>query len=106
MTQPDSRRGGLGDTVMVSLVGGLTAILLLQTVYQTLRLRDDGATLEARHEAQETVLGDVEKVRAQLESLAGQTAILAEGGNANARQLQEQLRAQGVTIRPPNSPSR
>ena len=104
MTAPERR--GLSDTAIVGLLAGLTAILLLQTVYQTQRLWSDSANLEARHAAQEAVLADVEKVRAQLESLAGQTAILAEGGNANARQLQEQLRAQGVTIRPPDPAGR
>jgi type II secretory pathway component PulM len=106
MSRLEGRERGLSDAVIVAMLAGLTAILLLQTVYQTMRLWDDAASLRARHAAQETVLADVEKVRSQLESLAGQTAILAETGNANARQLQEQLRAQGITIRPPASAPR
>ena len=102
---PAEGRGHAVDAVLLALLAALTATLMLQTVYQTLRLWDDRATLQARHAAQQTVLTDVDRVRAQLESLAGQTAILAAGGNANARQLQEQLRAQGVTIRPPAPPA-
>ena len=96
----------LSDTAIFTMLAVLAAILLMQTVYQTLRLREDNAVLHVRHAAQDAVLADVEKVRGQLESLAGQTAILAEEGNANARQLQERLRAQGVTIRPPSPQSR
>ena len=42
MTPEDGRPRGLSDGLLLTLLGGLTAILLLQSAYQTLRLWDDG----------------------------------------------------------------
>lgn len=100
-----SRREHRGsDFPWFMLLALLAATVLLQTIHQTLRLRGDAATLEALYAAQQTPLDDVARVRTQLESLAGQTAVLAETGNANARLLQTQLQAQGIAIRPPRVP--
>ena len=86
---------------LVLVVAVLVAGMLVQSAYQTFRLLDDRERLAARVQAQEPTVVDVRKVRAQLLSLAGQTALLAEKGNENALRLIDQLRTQGVIIRPP-----
>ncbi len=79
----------------------LLAAILLQNGYQTYQILDDGDRLRARINAQEPTVQDAQKVRAQLLSIAGQTAALANAGNPNAQLLIERLQAQGVTIRAP-----
>ena len=88
-------------SLLLLIVLLLLGAILLQNGYQTYQILDDGDRLRARINAQETAVQDAQKVRAQLLSIAGQTAALADGGNANARVLIERLQAQGVTIRAP-----
>jgi hypothetical protein len=75
--------------------------LVIQNAYQTFRIVDDQERIRARIAAQEASVQDAQKVRAQLLSIAGQTALLADDGNSNAQVLVERLKAQGVTITPP-----
>jgi hypothetical protein len=42
-----------------------------------------------------------EKLRQQLQALAGQTAELANGGDAAAKDVVEEMRKQGFTLAPP-----
>ena len=97
-----SQQTGESGILMV-VVTLILACVLVQNGYQTFRIIGDRDRLAQRIEAQEATVRDAEKVRAQLLSIAGQTAVLAEQGNANAARLVEVLRAQGVTIRPPES---
>ncbi|MDH3641018.1 MAG: hypothetical protein OES38_02925 [Gammaproteobacteria bacterium] len=87
--------------ILMLVVTLILACVLVQNGYQTFQIIDDRDRLAQRIEAQETSVRDAEKVRAQLLSIAGQTAALAEQGNPNAIRLVELLRAQGVTVRPP-----
>jgi hypothetical protein len=89
------------SSLLLLIVLLLLGAILLQNGYQTYQILDDGDRLRARINAQEAAVQDAQKVRAQLLSIAGQTAALADGGNANARVLIERLQAQGVTIRAP-----
>jgi hypothetical protein len=86
-------------TVIILLI---VSAMLLQNGYQTYQIIDDGDRLKARIAAQQPTVNDAQKVRAQLLSIGGQTAALAEGDNINAQIIIERLRAQGVTIRPPS----
>jgi len=45
-----------------------------------------------------------QKVRQTLDRLASETQRLADGGNANARLVVEELRKRGVTINRPGQP--
>ena len=75
--------------------------LVVQNAYQSFQIMADQERLRARIAAQEASVQDAQKVRAQLLSIAGQTALLAQQGNSNAQLLVERLEAQGVTITPP-----
>ncbi len=100
MSSPRPSQTGSSSALLLVVVLLLGAILL-QNGYQTYQILDDGDTLRGRISAQEAAVQDAQKVRAQLLSIAGQTAALADAGNANALVLIERLRAQGVTIRAP-----
>jgi len=92
----------VGETGILPLVVTLILVcILLQNGYQTYRILKDQETLGQQIAAQESTVRDAEKVRAQLLSIAGQTAVLAEQGNPNATRLVEQLKAQGVVFHPP-----
>ena len=95
-TRQTGRIRGLLPIVLLMLVA-----ILLQNGYQTWQTLGEHDRLRSRIAAQEPTVQDAQKVRSQLLAIAGQTAVLAEAGNANAQKLIERLRAQGVTIRPP-----
>jgi len=75
--------------------------LLGQSVFQRSQLTAEHAALDGQYRQQAQPLDEAQKLRAQLESLAGATATLAEQGNQNAVRLRDYLQQQGVTIRPP-----
>jgi len=79
----------------------IVSALLIQNSYQTYQIIEDGDRLRARIAAQEPTVKDAQQVRAQLLSIGGQTATLANAGNTNAQLIIERLRAQGVTIKAP-----
>lgn len=79
----------------------IVSALLMQNGYQTYQIIEDGDRLRARIAAQEPTVKDAQQVRAQLLSIGGQTATLANAGNTNAQLIIERLRAQGVTINAP-----
>ena len=87
-------------TVSLLLIAILAVVI--QNGYQTFQILGDQDRLRARITAQEASVQDAEKVRAQLLSIAGQTALIAEQGNTNAQLLVDRLKAQGVTITPPS----
>ena len=80
----------------------LTALALFLLVgLQTVQLvRDHSALLEFRTSQQANVDAG-EKLRQQLQALAGQTAELANGGDAAAKDVVEEMRKQGFTLSPP-----
>jgi uncharacterized membrane-anchored protein len=58
-------------------------------------------TLAGMRAAQGPSLSEVGRVRRQLDALAGETARLAAAGNADAQAVVDEMRQQGVTLRPP-----
>lgn len=74
---------------------------LVQGVHGWVELNAQRSQLEARLTAQEQVVEEAGKVRAQLDSLAAGVAKLGEQGNTNAMALLERLKAQGITLRAP-----
>lgn len=95
-----TRSRGMSMTVFVPLL--LIAVtLLIQVVYQNVQLRRERELLDNQWSQQRTTLEDAQKLRNQLQSIAGATAELAEQGNKNAILIRDQLQAKGITIQPP-----
>ena len=80
----------------------LTALALFLLVgLQTVQLIRNHNELAAFRTAQQPTVEAGEKLRQQLQALAGQTAELANGGDAAAKDVVEQMRKQGYTLSPP-----
>lgn len=76
----------------------LALALLIWVGFQAMQLTLERQRLVASLASQEGLVVNSRKLRASLDSLATETAKLAEQGNPNARLLVEQLRQRGVTI--------
>jgi len=76
------------------------ALFLLVALQTVQVVRDHGALVAFRASQQASVQAG-EKLRQQLETLAGQTAVLANEGDAAAKDVVEQMRKQGFTLSPP-----
>jgi hypothetical protein len=75
--------------------------LLMVAVLETVQLATQYETLAGMRAAQGPSLSEVGRVRRQLDALAGETARLAAAGNADAQAVVDEMRQQGVTLRPP-----
>ena len=75
--------------------------LFLLVAFQTVQAVRDHDSLTAFRASQQASIQAGEKLRQQLETLAGQTAVLANGGDAAAKDVVEQMRKQGFTLSPP-----
>jgi hypothetical protein len=104
MSDPTSSKETSGNGMSRLVVGLILASVLVQNGYQTFQIVGDRERLALSITAQDATVAEAEKVRAQLLSIASQTAVLAEQGNPNAVRLIELLREQGVVVRPPDSP--
>ena len=92
------------ETIRIEIpVALIVAGFFLITAFQTERLVQEHSSLVAIRAAQATSLEQADKVRTQFQTLAAGTAKLAESGNSGAKTVLDQLRAQGVTVRP-NAP--
>lgn len=58
----------------------------------------EGNLLNERHAKQEPIIQQSQKMRAQLDSIAQKTALLAALGNPNATLLVQELRKRGINI--------
>ena len=79
--------------------------LFLLVAFQTVGLFRDHDTLIAVRASQETTVQEGTKLRQQLGAIAGQTAELANNGDAVAKDVVEAMRKQGLTLSPPNAPA-
>ncbi len=75
--------------------------LFLLVAFQTVQLIRGHSALSALRTSQQADMDAGEKLRQQLQALAGQTAELANGGDAAAKDVVEQMRKQGFTLAPP-----
>jgi len=91
----DDRRYSLFPPLLLALV-----TLVLWFGFQTSQLLTERDNLKTLRSNQDTIYGNAQKMRAQLDSVAAGTARLAQQGNANAAQVVNALRAQGITINP------
>jgi hypothetical protein len=83
------------------------AAALVWSVFQFYQLRLEHGTLTTLRANQDTLFGQSQKVRSTLDALATQTKRLADGGNANAKLVIDELRKRGITIntRDPSRPN-
>jgi hypothetical protein len=82
----------------------LLAGMVAWSAFQLVQLRSEATLLEATRSGQEQPLQQAQRVRQALDTLATETRKLAEGGNANAKLILEELRKRGVTVSPPPQP--
>ncbi|HET7611070.1 MAG TPA: hypothetical protein VFK29_04705 [Rhodanobacteraceae bacterium] len=75
--------------------------LLLLAIFQTVGVARDHFTLVRMRAAQQPTVEQGLKVRAQLQTLAGKTAELANSGDAAAREVLDLMQREGVNITPP-----
>jgi hypothetical protein len=68
--------------------------------FQTVELVQSRSAIAQMRDAQEQAYAESNKLRQQLNRLAGRTAALAERGNANAKAIVQAFARQGVTFRP------
>lgn len=68
--------------------------------FQTWQLAHERDQLARALASQEASVDAARKLRGSLDAVAAATARLAEGGNANARVIVEELRKRGITINP------
>ena len=92
---PAIRPGAPGLFLPMLLV---TLALLGWFAAQAWQLWSDRQALSTAHASQQPTVDNAAKLRSSLDGLAADTQRLAEGGNASARLLVEELRKRGVTI--------
>src|SRR5215831_3319651 len=68
-------------------------------LFQTIELTVERDRIAAARQSQEQALQDGTKLRQLLATLSTRVAQLAEGGNANAKAIVDDLRRQGITIK-------
>jgi hypothetical protein len=77
-----------------------TAFFLL-VGFQTTQLIRERDNLLAVRVSQEPTLQQAAKLRQQIDTLVGKTAQLAAEGDPGARSVVDDLRRQGITLKPP-----
>ena len=76
------------------------------SAFQTVMLWREADALSTLRANQERQTQDAGKLRQQLDSIARDTAKLAENGNVGARLIVDELRKRGVTINPQAAPAK
>lgn len=77
----------------------LAAAMVVALAVETVQLLDEHYRLSRLEAAQAQQVQQATKFREQLQSLAAETARLADGGDAAAEQVVETMRQQGVTLK-------
>jgi hypothetical protein len=83
----------------------LAVAFLLWLGFQTLELVRESQTLAAITRSQDAPLQDAARLRQAAESLAGDTAQLAESGNPGAKAVVDELAKLNVNLHPPAAPA-
>jgi hypothetical protein len=96
MTMPVGN-GGQGNALPVPLILVVVSLFVLMAFETGQAIRDRGALAELMR-AQQPSIEQGAKLRQQLQNLAGKTAALAAAGDAGAKSVVDQMRAQGVTL--------
>jgi hypothetical protein len=85
-----------------ALVTGVVAFFLT-IAFQTYQLLHEYSSLANARDGQQVPLEQALQMRQETEAFAGDVAVLAEKGNADAKQIVEAMRAQGITMRAPQA---
>ncbi len=102
MTENSGTEASTGSAFVPVLLVGVA--LLGWAVFQTVELIGEHRVLSTAHETQQTQVERAEKLRTSLSTLAADTQKLADGGDAGAKYVVDQLHKRGITINP-NAPS-
>jgi hypothetical protein len=81
----------------------LAIAFFLAIAFQTYQLIREYQNLESVEQGQQAPIEQAIQIRENTEALAGGTAALADKGNANAKQVVEIMRQQGITLRVPQT---
>lgn len=92
-------------TMLQRAVTVLAVAFFLAVAFQSFQLIHEHSNLEAALAGQEAPLEQAVQIRQETEALAGDTAALADKGNANAKQAVETMRQQGIALRAPTAPT-
>ncbi len=84
----------------------LSVALVGWFAFQAIQLRNERSVLKQVRTSQEAQVQQSVKARSALESLASDTARLAEQGNVNAKLMVEELRKRNITIKPNAKPTK
>ena len=98
------RLANLPNIGFVVPLAGVVVALLIMTAAQTFQLVRDHGILGNAIEGQQSSFVTSQRIRQQLDVIAGQTARLAAAGNENARRIVLELRQRGITVNPPPPP--
>lgn len=93
MQTPESPRGSPFIPLLIVLV----ALVVLEGAQMVSGIRDRGILNTAR-DGQDTALKESERMRQQLETLAGKTATLADRGDADAKFIVGEFAKRGVSL--------
>lgn len=77
----------------------VAAALFIELITTTVQLVDEHSRLSSLVETQAAQVQQAVNFRAQLQSLGAETARLAEGGDAAAKQIVDAMKQQGVTLK-------
>ena len=85
----------------------LALALFLMLAFQTVQLVRESETLATIDRNQDTPLQETARLRQAVDSLAGDIAQLAQSGNANAKQVIDEMAKQNIVLRPqpPTTPA-
>ena len=75
--------------------------LFVLMAFETGQAIHDGGALAQLRRAQQPTMEQAIKLRQQLQTLAGKTALLAAAGDAGAKSVVERMKRQGVTLSAP-----
>lgn len=92
-------------TPLMTPVIVLACAVLLWVLFQTYALFNERQALLAAAEQLSSQAEAATKLRASIDSIAAGVKRLADGGNANARIIVDELARRGVTINPNSTPA-
>lgn len=79
----------------------IVVAFFLTIAFQTYQLLHEYSTLENARGGQQAPLEQALQMRQETEAFAGDVAALADKGNADAKQIVDAMRAQGIALRAP-----
>jgi len=81
----------------------LAVAFFLMVAFQSYELLREYSNLENAQAGQQAPLEQAAQMRQETEAFAGDVASLADKGNANAKQIVDAMRAQGIALRAPQA---